>query len=86
MARINLEEKAMFHGQETSATNSAAGFVCCSTAKSQMFLRKTLNSPAYLLDAAQERFEVCVITLNPKELVHREILTFKDRYVPVVEV
>lgn len=76
MVRINLEERAVFHQQETSATNSAAGFVCCSTAKSQMFLRKTLNSPAYLLDAAQERFEVCLITLNPKELVHRENINF----------
>lgn len=81
IVNLNLKEKALFHQYKIFATISAACFVCCPTSKSQMSLKKTLNSYLLISWKLQERFEACVITLNPKNLVHKANTNFKDRRV-----
>lgn len=72
IVNINPEEKALFHQHKNTATISAAGSVHFFNSQIPNVLeRNTELLPAYLLEAAQERFEACFMTLSPMELVHK---------------
>lgn len=77
IVNTNPEEKALFHQHKITATISAAGSVCFFNSQIPHVLEKNTELlPAYLLEAAQERFEACFMTLSPMELVHKPNTNF----------